>query len=85
MSDIRPCEAAARRASSNPDFLTNIATMPRDTMLACFEQIRSGVFGDAYRSIALARCRNKEAAELTDEELRSWLADIGDIFGEPQA
>lgn len=72
-------------AQRRPEFLINLAMMPRDDMLASFEKLRCGQLGDAYRVAALARCRNKDAAELTDEELRSWLEDIGEILGEPQA
>jgi len=72
----------ASRASA-PGFLAQFATMSRDAMLAVFERIAKGDFGPEYQTAARARCRNKDASDLTDEELRSWLEDIGDVLGEP--
>jgi hypothetical protein len=72
----------ASRASA-PGFLANLPTMSRDAMRAVFERVASGDFGPEYRTAALARCRNKDASGLTDEELRSWLEDISDMLGEP--
>ena len=69
--------------TSAPDFLSQLATMPRDAMVTMFKRVADGEFGSNYRTAALARCRNKDASGLTDEELRSWLEDIGDILGEP--
>lgn len=63
--------------------LAQLATMPRDAMLRIFERVSSGEYGTEYRAAALARCRNKDASDLTDEELRSWLEDIGEVLGEP--
>ncbi len=74
-------EQAERR--NVPGFLMNLANMTRDNMLALFEQVSDGSFGPEYKSAALARCRNKDASALTDEELRSWLEDIGSVLGEP--
>ena len=67
-----------------PSFLSDLADMTRDSMLDCFQRLRSGEFGVQYKEAALARCRNKDATELTDDELRSWLDDVGDIIGEPE-
>lgn len=69
--------------SVRPSFLVDLAQMPRQKMLAIFADVSSGRFGTQYRESALARCRNKNANDLTDEELRSWLEDIGEILGEP--
>lgn len=79
--------AAREREQSNsrPAFLGTIATMSRQAMLDCFKKLRRGDFGDKYRDLALARCRNKDASELTDEELRSWLEDVGQVLGEPDS
>jgi len=68
---------------SGPTFLDGLASMSRQAMLECFERLRNGEFGDRYRDLALARCRNKDASELTDDELRSWLDDAGQVLGEP--
>lgn len=75
-------EQASR--ATTPGFLTLLATMSRDAMIAVFGQVKNGEFGPEYRTAALARCRNKDVSELTDEELRSWLEDIGDVLGEPK-
>jgi hypothetical protein len=69
--------------ASAPSFLDQLAAMSRDAMLAVFERVANGDFGSEYRTAALARCRSKDASGLTDEELRSWLEDIGDVLGEP--
>ena len=53
-------------------------------MLSFFEKLRSGAYGSHYQEAAVARCRNKDATELSGEELRSWLEDIGDTLGEPE-
>jgi hypothetical protein len=70
--------------STAPSFLAGTAGMSRAVMLEVFEKIRSGGFGAEYREAALARCRNKDATELTDEELRSWLEDVGGMIGDPE-
>ncbi len=70
--------------ASTPGFLVQLATMSREAMLAVFERVASGEFGVQYSEVALARCRNKDASGLTDEELRSWLEDIGEVLGEPR-
>jgi hypothetical protein len=66
-----------------PGFLAHLATMSRDVMLGIFERVANGEFGTEYRTAALARCRNKDARTLGDDELRSWLEDIGEVLGEP--
>lgn len=78
----RLAESQQADRSCDQRFLSRLAEMPRDALLRLFEKIRSGEFGTEYREAALARCRNRSAAELTDEELRAWLEDVGDIFGE---
>lgn len=70
--------------SATPGFLAGIANMSRGAMLEVFEKLRNGGFGAEYREAALARCRNKDASELTDEEMRSWLEDVGSMFGAPE-
>ena len=75
-------EQASR--ATTPGFLAQLATMSRVAMVAVFGRVANGEFGPEYRTAALARCRNKDASELTDEELRSWLEDISDVLGEPE-
>ena len=79
----RAAEQEQASRTSAPGFLGQLTTMSRDAMLAVFERVANGDFGTKYSTAALARCRNKDASGLTDEELRSWLEDIGDVLGEP--
>jgi hypothetical protein len=81
---LRALAAKEQQTSSSPSFITSAAGKTREAMLALFEQLREGAFGAQYQQAALARCRSKAAQELTDEELRSWLEDIGDTLGEPK-
>jgi hypothetical protein len=53
----------------------DIRAMTKDDLTNIFEQIRAGVFGAEYKEAALARCRNQSDA-FSEDELRSWLADI---------
>lgn len=76
-------EREQRARSAMPEFLKNLETMSREAMLLVFEHIRQGNYGIGYRDAALARCRNKSTSELSDDELRSWLEDVGDVLGEP--
>lgn len=75
--------ATTESANSPPTFLAGIAKLSRDAMLDLFGRLQRGEFGNEYRQMTLARCRNKDASQLSDDELRSWLQDIGDILGEP--
>ena len=81
LKTVAQSEQATQAAA--PGFLANLKSMPRAAMQAVFARVREGEFGIQYRELALARCRNKDASELSDEELRSWLEDVGDILGEP--
>ncbi|NQV29064.1 MAG: hypothetical protein HQ518_32320 [Rhodopirellula sp.] len=81
---LQELAASQQKAESGPGFLTDLAQMSRDAMLACFDRVRRGEFGAEYKEAALARCRNKDVSELTDEDLRSWLEDVGEILGEPE-
>jgi hypothetical protein len=77
--------AASEQAASSPaqTFIDKVRAMSRDAMLAIFGRIQQGEFGTEYRDLAIARCRNKDASALSDEELRSWLEDAADILDEP--
>lgn len=75
--------ARTESINSSPTFLAGVAKLSRDAMLDLFGRLQRGEFGSEYRQMTLARCRNKDASELSDDELRSWLQDIGDILGEP--
>src|SRR5580704_6777151 len=82
-TQLRLAAEQEKVSRASPDFLAQLATMSRDAMLAVFERVANGDFGPEYRTAALARCRSKDASGLTDEELRSWFEDIGDVLGEP--
>ena len=71
------------RQANWPAFLEHLRTMPRSAMLEVFRQLKNGAFGEEYREAALARCRKKDEAALSDDELRTWLEDVGEIWGEP--
>lgn len=74
-----------KRKNIVPGFLRNIQSMNREEMIRCFDQIRTGERGARYQNAAIARCRNKDASDLSEEELRSWLEDIGTTLGEPES
>lgn len=76
--------AETERASQSVTILERLKEMSRDAMLAFFDELRSGAFGSNYRELAVARCRDKDATELSDEELRSWLEDISVTLGPPE-
>jgi hypothetical protein len=66
-------------ASQKPNWFENIATMPHAAMLQLVEQLRSGAMGAGFQQAVVARCRNKQPTELTEEELRTWLEDLGEL------
>lgn len=78
-------ERERQQEAAMPSFLSSVSTMTRTAMLECFERLRHGDFGDKYRELALARCRNNDASELTENELRSWLEDVGQVLGDPKS
>lgn len=81
---LRAIAAREQQHQDRPSFLEDLAGMTRESMLSFFEKLRSGAYGSQYQEAAVARCRNKDATELSGEELRSWLEDIGDTLGEPE-
>ena len=85
-SHLRKLAESEQAESASTDFvLPGIETMDREMMLASFDRIRSGEMGEDHKEAALARCRNSDATALTDDELRSWLSDIGEIYGKPDS
>lgn len=79
----RAAEQERAERASAPGFLAQLTTMSREAMLEIFRRVSDGEFGGVYREAALARCRNKGPDELTNDELRSWLEDVGEVLGEP--
>jgi hypothetical protein len=43
----------------------------------------NGVFGVKLQQAAMARCRNHQGKDLSEEELRSWLEDISAAAPKP--
>jgi hypothetical protein len=80
----RAAEQERAESASIPDFLAQLKAMSREAMLELFRRLSAGEFGTVYRDAALARCRNKGADELSNDELRSWLEDVGEALGEPK-
>ena len=65
-------QAKARAAVLRGSVFGQLAGKARVELLALYQAASMGQYGAATR----ARCRNKNAEEMTDEELRSWLEDI---------
>lgn len=81
LKEIAEREASAQSAVGRARF-GDVVNMSRETMLAVFERLRAGDFGEDLREATFGRCRNRQTKELSDEELRSWLEDISDIPNE---
>lgn len=65
-------QAKARAAVLKGSLFGQLAGKVRADLLALHQAAQMGQYGAATR----ARCRNKNADEMTDDELRSWLEDI---------
>lgn len=84
MSQLKRLAEMQQADSVKPaGFLSDLATLSKSAMLDLFSNFQSGSFGDQYKQAAVARCRNKNPSELSETELRSWLADIGETLGDP--
>lgn len=65
-------QAKARAAVLRGTLFGSLVGKSREALIALYEAATAGNYG----SEAMARCRNKRAEALTDDELRSWLEDI---------
>jgi hypothetical protein len=65
-------QAKARAAVLKGTLFGSLVGKTREALVALYEAATAGNYG----SEAMARCRNKNAEALTDDELRSWLEDI---------
>jgi len=65
-------QAKAQAAVLKGSIFGQLAGKVRSELLALHHAAQMGQYGAATR----ARCRNKNAEEMTDDELRSWLEDI---------
>ena len=65
-------QAKARAAVLKGTLFGSLVGKSREALIALYESATAGNYG----SEAMARCRNKNAEALTDDELRSWLEDI---------
>ena len=72
-------EREKAQTSQKPNRFENLATLTREAMLQLVEQLRSGAMGAGFQQAVIARCRNKQPTELTEEELRTWLEDLGEL------
>lgn len=70
-------EAAATKANAaKTTVFGDLARKSTADLLAIRDQVLNGVFGAVLQHAAIARCRNHNGQELSEEELRSWLEDI---------
>ena len=65
-------QAKARAAVLKGTLFGSLVGKSREALIALYESATAGNYG----SEAMARCRNKNAEALTEDELRSWLEDI---------
>ena len=65
-------QAKARAAVLRGSMFGQLTGKVRSELLALHQAAQMGQYGAATR----ARCRNKNADDMTDDELRSWLEDI---------
>ncbi|MEO7300784.1 MAG: hypothetical protein ABI042_19640 [Verrucomicrobiota bacterium] len=72
-------EGEKSQISQKPNRFGNLATLTREAMLQLVEQLRSGAMGAGFQQAVVARCRNKQPTELTEDELRTWLEDLGEL------
>lgn len=68
----KAAQAKACSAVLKGSVFGELAGKARVELLALCQAASLGQYGTAIR----ARCRNKNAKEMTDEELRTWLEDI---------
>src|ERR1043165_4918047 len=65
-------QGKARAAVLKGSMFGQLAGKVRSELMALHQAAQMGQYGAATR----ARCRNKNAEDMTDDELRSWLEDI---------
>ena len=65
-------EAKSRAAAVRGSRFGHLVDKTRQELLLLIQAAKAGQFGAEL----LARCRNKDASAMTDDELRSWLEDI---------
>ncbi|MBI3408706.1 MAG: hypothetical protein HY040_10155 [Planctomycetes bacterium] len=70
-------QAKARAVAARGSLFGNLVGKSFDEMLALFRAATAGQYGGE----AMARCRNKSAEAMTEDELRSWLEDIEKLNG----
>lgn len=76
---LRELEEEQHVAPVVPLFFADVANMNREELMMSFATLQNGSLGETFKQAALARCRNKDTAELSDDDLRSWLKDIAEI------
>ena len=76
----KAAQAKARASVLKGSVFGALAGKARAELLALCQGASVGQYGAAIR----ARCRNKNAEEMTDEELRSWLEDVEQLGEETE-
>jgi hypothetical protein len=76
----KAAHAKARSAVLKGSLFGDLGGKVRVELLAFVQAASVGQYGAATR----ARCRNKNAEAMTDDELRSWLEDIERLSEEPE-
>lgn len=69
--------AKAKSDSNRGTIFGDLILKGREELLAFWEAAMEGKYGIHVK----ARCRNKNATSMTDEEIRSWLQDIEKLNG----
>lgn len=62
--------------SAKSSLFGDLAGKSMAELLAIRDQLTHGVFGARLQQAAVARCRNHQGEEVSEQELRSWLEDI---------
>ena len=56
--------------------LADLASWPIAKVREWMDRAAQGVFGSQAQQLVTAYCRKQETEKMTDEELRSWVADV---------
>jgi hypothetical protein len=76
-------EADARTRAGATSLFGELKPKTKTELIAICDQLMNGVFGVKLQQAAMARCRNHQGKDLSEEELRSWLEDISAAAPKP--
>ena len=68
--------ATAKAQAAKTTLFGDLARKSKAELLAIRDQVINGAFGALLQNTAVARCRNHQGEEVSEQELRSWLEDI---------